>query len=79
MKTITLRQYVQIGRTVTLAVDDDCDPKTAAAELDQMPLCIRPNDMQMPDHATVDIDWDYVSDMGIEDFDSGEAVLNNEA
>lgn len=76
MKKITLTQYVQVSRTVTLEVEDDCSEKEAAEALDGMPLCFWPSE-EMPDNATIVSSWDYVSEMGIENAD-GEVVLNNE-
>lgn len=78
MKKVTLTQYVQVSRTVILEVEDDCSEKEAAEALDEMPLGFWPEDMDMPDNATIVSNWDYVSDMGIENAD-GEVVLNNEA
>lgn len=77
MKKITLTQYVQVCRTVTLEVEDDCSEKEAAETLDEMPMGFWPSDTEMPDNATIISNWDYVSDMGIENAD-GEVVLNNE-
>lgn len=77
MKTITLNQYVQVCRTVALDVPDDCSEKEAAEALDDMPLCFDANDAlsKMPANASVVSDWDYVSDMGIENLD-GEVVYD---
>ena len=77
MKKITLTQYVQVCRTVTLEVEDDCSGKEAAEALDEMPMEFWPSDTEMPDNATIVSNWDYVSDMGFENAD-GEVVLNNE-
>lgn len=78
MKSIKLKQYIQVVRTVTLTVDDDCDEKEAAEQLDSESLCLHPCDPPMSDNAVVISDWAYVSDMGIENL-NGEVVLNNEA
>ena len=80
MKEITLKQYAQVCRTVALDVPDDCTEQEAAQMLDRMPMCLDPNDAlsKMPANATVVSEWDYVSDMGIENLD-GEVVLSNEA
>ena len=78
MKEIVLKQYIQVVRTVKMTVEDDCDAHDAAMELDNMPLCLDPNDAlsKMPENAVVTSSWDYVSDLGIED-ENGEVVLNN--
>lgn len=77
MKKITLKQYIQVCRTVEIEVPDDYDEHDAATDLDNMPLMLDPNDaMKMPDNATVTSNWDYISDMGIENTD-GVTVLSN--
>ena len=77
MKEIVLKQYIQVVRTVKMTVEDDCDAKDAAIELDNMPLCLDPNDAlsQMPENVIAS-SWDYISDLGIED-ENGEVVLDN--
>ena len=77
MKVITLKQYAQVSRTIALDVPDNCTELEAAQMLDKMPMCINPNDaLKMPGNVTIVSEWDYVSDMGIEN-DAGEVVLNN--
>lgn len=77
MKKIILKQYIQVCRTVEVEVDDDYDEKDAAMELDEMPLCLdKSQGAVMPDNAVVKSDWDYISDMGIEN-QNGETVYEN--
>lgn len=75
MKEITLKQYIEVVRTVKLTVEDNCTEEEAAMELSLKSLCLDPNDPPIEDDVTIISDWSYVSETGIEN-ENGESVVN---